>query len=326
MLFLYLIFFLFYILHCRARQKLTIYANCRASQRLLIWQGAFFLQTMLIKNITIHFLFSQMQGHHAANYTTNYLFFSLSTGYLLPRSSLARRAYYYLTEVIFMVSLTVTSWVILFKFWMHSTAFLQLLDDFRHLEVKHFSSWSIAVKAAVVIIPIVVNFVVFVDWNIRYTLAKHYPSWLYPVYLLSFFWLMFLPVVPIVTYSVLGQVILSCLVDNNNSLESVVRKGNEATALREIRCMTISLRRLYSKLEQVLSLPLMCCEVFMTCTYINTCFIIFLSEEMNYSVINYLNIFSNVLQLVTVAMIGNIADNIQRVVSNKTITSNKDCN
>lgn len=217
-----------------------------------------------------------------------------------------------------MVSLIITNWVILINFWIYSSSVIRLFEQFRNFEVRHFGSWSLAIKAAVVVIPIVINFVVFSSWNIKHKLSTFCPSWLYPVYFLSFFWQIFLPVVPIVSYIVFGQILLSSLLDNNSSLEWAVRKDSEAASLREIRQKSILLRRLYNTVEQVLSVPLLCCEFHITCTFINTAFVIILTEEMGFSIVNYLNVISNIMQLLTVGILGNIADSIQRAVSHST--------
>ena len=197
----------------------------------------------------------------------------------------------------------------------HHRKLEKLLDNLHQLEVKSFGTWSLAGKVSLVVIPILINYVIFTLWNIEFKLSLLQLFWLYPIYFFSFFWLLFLPVVPLVFYTVFGSLILNSLLSNNKELVRILGDERESSSLLEIRQKSLELRRLYNELGEIVSVPLLCCELFITCTMINTAFVIILTSKMGFSSANYFNMISNILQLMTIGMIGRISDNIRHAVS-----------
>lgn len=224
------------------------------------------------------------------------------------------------SEYIYSICLSVNSWVIAATFWLRSRDVVALINQFRHpdLDVTFFGLWI--AKAFASMLPFVLDAILFSYWNINNTSSNSFDFRTF-MYEASFLWLIFVSAVPIISYVILAQMVHDALCTNNIKLAQAaeVVGGGKSEMLMRIHMKNLTLRRLYEEIEQVLSIPLLCSSLIITFTIINNAFYNLVHNSTDFV---YATTVPLLLKVVTIMILGRIADKVTAAVSNRKLPPN----
>lgn len=231
---------------------------------------------------------------------------------MLPQYRATMRLVSLVVETTYSWCLTLTSWLIVIGFWLHRKSMPSLFQQFCQLRPAHPSLWPHMARVMLVVLPITLNFLMFSMWYNTYRIHTYAPSGVYLVFLVSFSWLHVVQVMPFIYYLLFGQLILDSLVANNNALIHTLDEATGEMTLIVIHQKNVALRRLYGELEQVVSLPLLGCKIFITFIITDTLYFMVHPEGVSqFPVYDYYGILTNLLMLAGTGVACRMADNIR---------------
>ena len=223
----------------------------------------------------------------------------------------------FLMETVYAWCITLTSWLIVTAFWIRGRSVHSLFQQYYQLKPNNPSVWPHVARVMLIIVPFLFNFLVYSIWYNIYRIHPFGYSAVLLVFLMSYYWLHILQVMPFIYYLIFGQLILDSLVANNNTLTRVLQESTEGTSLMQIHQRNVTIRRLYGELEQVVSLPLLGCKICITCFFTDTLFFAVTEiEENGISWHQCCCIIIGLLILVGTGVVCRIADNIKNQVKN----------
>ena len=219
-------------------------------------------------------------------------------------------------------SVTLSSWVIVASLWFRSGTVMVFFDQFRHLRTDVTSIWPWIVKVLVVVLAFGLHYGISSAWYIDTLSMSWSKPWWY-VYEASFFWVITINALPVLWYVLLSDLVLGSLRANNTALTRAitVRAAAEPMGcsqnehLGKIYAKSLTLRKLYGEMEDVLSLALLSSKLSITIKILfNVFYIVYMMMTDHSWKFIYISFFPIILDMVIIVIMGNTADNITKAV------------